>query len=419
MPTAGKTSAHYNGTTGSGGGIPTRRGRGVEQGANRRLPLRRGCGNSTRRGREVEEWVKSDRKESEWVVVQAQATAAAEDELAVAQQCARTRARWTGDARGAPCASASRHSMRKTVPTAERRGRGRCSMYSTYTRAQRRHIEVHKEWASANHRGLEAWLTGPGSRSQQARRNARTVESRNRGLVASWLVPALREEHDVFARAEARRENIVIRSVLAGDEKTCSVVTHDQDVKRVLRLQRNRGRRWDRRWLNAVKVVGRERGRPKAGAGGLLCRAESKTCRKVQRVSRKRCLRTRLSACGGKRPTGGCADPLLSEGADQRSRLRHTDLCLAFHPGRLAGSPCLGSQKAIYFGLVQIHARGVLHKHVAPWSVVRRPNGAMCFVDFFDAEVGHRCDPQTCKELCFLRNDLGLPDDITDVGQEY
>ena len=86
--------------------------------------------------------------------------------------------------------------------------------------------------------------------------------------------------------------------------------------------------------------------------------------------------------------------------------------------GIVADSANLIDRKAIYFGLVQIHARGVLHNHVAPWSVVRRPNGAMCFVDFFDAEVGHRCDPQTCQELCYLRNDLGLPDDITDVGQD-
>ncbi|KAJ7222203.1 hypothetical protein GGX14DRAFT_694490 [Mycena pura] len=79
-------------------------------------------------------------------------------------------------------------------------------------------------------------------------------------------------------------------------------------------------------------------------------------------------------------------------------------------------------KKAIYFALVQIHARGVVHGCVSPWSVVRRPNGAMCFVDLGDSELGHRCDPQTCEELCDLREDLGLPDDITNdrtVGRDY
>ncbi|KAJ7222205.1 hypothetical protein GGX14DRAFT_428204 [Mycena pura] len=78
-------------------------------------------------------------------------------------------------------------------------------------------------------------------------------------------------------------------------------------------------------------------------------------------------------------------------------------------------------KKEIYFTLAQIHARGVLHGDVMPRNVVRRPHGGMCFVDFGLAEVGHRCDPQSCFELVKLRRKLGLPDNIVDdraAGQE-
>ena len=70
-------------------------------------------------------------------------------------------------------------------------------------------------------------------------------------------------------------------------------------------------------------------------------------------------------------------------------------------------------RKDIYLALAQIHARGLLHGDVMPRNVVRRPHGGgMCFVDFGLAEVGHRCDPQSCYELVELRSSLGLPDNI-------
>ncbi|KAJ7203661.1 hypothetical protein GGX14DRAFT_398816 [Mycena pura] len=71
-------------------------------------------------------------------------------------------------------------------------------------------------------------------------------------------------------------------------------------------------------------------------------------------------------------------------------------------------------RKEIYFALVQIHARGVVHGCPTPGNIFRRPDGTLCFVSFSDALVGHKCEPQTCQELCYLRNALGLPDDITD-----
>ncbi|KAJ7203660.1 hypothetical protein GGX14DRAFT_461721 [Mycena pura] len=78
-------------------------------------------------------------------------------------------------------------------------------------------------------------------------------------------------------------------------------------------------------------------------------------------------------------------------------------------------------KKDIYLALAQIHTRGVLHGDVRPRNVVRRPHGGMCFVDFGLAEVGHRCDPQSCDELVELRSSLGLPNNIMDdraAGQE-
>ncbi|KAJ7901604.1 hypothetical protein B0H13DRAFT_2027681 [Mycena leptocephala] len=63
---------------------------------------------------------------------------------------------------------------------------------------------------------------------------------------------------------------------------------------------------------------------------------------------------------------------------------------------------------AIYFALVQIHAEGVLHNDLFPRNVVRRPGGAPCFVDFGLATIGHKCGPEYCNELAYLKDALEL-----------
>ncbi|KAJ7202044.1 hypothetical protein GGX14DRAFT_654568 [Mycena pura] len=89
-------------------------------------------------------------------------------------------------------------------------------------------------------------------------------------------------------------------------------------------------------------------------------------------------LEDELSVRGGKRPTGGCADPLLSEGADQSSRLRHADLCLAFHPGRLAGSPCLGSQQGLRSSVLAFHHAAFGSRDVLPVAAEEMEGFGVC-----------------------------------------
>ncbi|KAJ7243236.1 hypothetical protein C8J57DRAFT_1366235 [Mycena rebaudengoi] len=65
-------------------------------------------------------------------------------------------------------------------------------------------------------------------------------------------------------------------------------------------------------------------------------------------------------------------------------------------------------KRRLYYALAEIHAAGVVHGDVFPRNVVRRPRGALCFIDFGAATLRHRCPGPTCRELFSLQKDLGL-----------
>ncbi|KAJ7256768.1 hypothetical protein C8J57DRAFT_1344243 [Mycena rebaudengoi] len=65
-------------------------------------------------------------------------------------------------------------------------------------------------------------------------------------------------------------------------------------------------------------------------------------------------------------------------------------------------------KRRLYYALAEIHAAGVVHGDVFPRNVVRRPRGALCFIDFGAATLGHRCPGPTCRELFSLQRDLAF-----------